>query len=112
MFKRNEGILDRIVRVILGLMLLPAGLFLLVGLQVSVLGWVLTGLGAVGLITGATGVCPTYTLFGFSTLEMEKQLIQNCMSRMAGRGAGGCMDTGGMCSPRPRAADKDSKLVI
>ena len=38
MFKRNEGILDRILRVTLATVLLPVGLFLLGGLQGSVLG--------------------------------------------------------------------------
>ncbi len=109
MFKRNEGILDRIVRVTLGLVLLPTGLFLLGGLQGSVLGLVLTGLGAIGLITGATGVCPTYNLFGFSTLEMEKQFIERCRSMMADRGASGCMGAGNMCGPGRRSIDEAPK---
>ena len=73
MFKRNEGILDRIVRVSLGIVLLPTGLFLLGGLQGSVLGLLAAGLGAVGLITGFTGVCPMYIPFGISTLDREQQ---------------------------------------
>ncbi len=72
MFKRNEGTLDRIVRLALGIVLLPAGLFWLGALQLSVLGLLAVALGVIGLITGLTGVCPTYNLFGFSTLESEK----------------------------------------
>ncbi len=109
MFKRNEGMLDRIARITLGVVLLPTGLFLLGALQGSVIGLVVTGLGAIGLITGATGVCPTYTLFGFSTLEMEKQFIQRCMSMMSSRGAGGCMSAGNMCGPSWRSIDESSK---
>lgn len=106
MFKRNEGILDRIARVTLGLVLLPTGLFLLGGLQGNLLGLVVTGLGAIGLITGATGVCPSYTLFGFSTLELEKGLIQRCRSMMGSRGASGCMSIEGVCGPGRRSVDK------
>ncbi len=73
MFKRNEGTLDRILRLALGIVLLPAGLFWLGALQLSVLSLLIAGLGVIGLITGLTGVCPTYNLFGFSTLETEKK---------------------------------------
>ncbi len=102
MFKRNEGILDRIVRVALGMVLLPAGLFLLGGLQGNVLGLLTAGLGAVGLITGVTGVCPMYIPFGISTLEKEKELIAKCQSMAAGcwRGQPGA---GPMCRPGPQA---------
>ncbi len=109
MFKRNEGILDRIARVTLGIVLLPSGLFLLGGLQGGVAGLVVAGLGAIGLITGATGVCPTYTLFGFSTLDMEKQFVQRCMSMMSDRGAGGCMGTGNMCGPSRQSVEDAPK---
>lgn len=109
MFKRNEGILDRIVRVTLGLVLLPAGLFLLGGLQSSVLGLVTAGIGAVALITGITGVCPTYTLFGISTLEKERELINKCMSMAAGCWPSGQPGAGGMCGPRSRS--KEAKLI-
>jgi len=73
MFKRNEGTLDRIVRVVLGTVLLPAGLFWLGGLQGNVLGLLAAGLGVLGLITGLTGVCILYIPFGISTLETEKK---------------------------------------
>ena len=84
MFKRNEGILDRIVRTVLGTVLLPTGLFLLNGLQGSVLGLVVTGFGVFVLTTGLIGFCPVYIPFGISTLEKEKQLMAKCMSMMAG----------------------------
>ncbi len=69
MFKRNEGVIDRILRVTLATVLLPIGLFLLGGLQGNVPGLVVTGLGVIALVTGLTGVCPSYHLFGISTLE-------------------------------------------
>ena len=83
MLKRNEGILDRIVRVVLGMVLLPTGLILLGVLKGSVLGLVFAGLGLWVLITGLTGVCPLYIPFGINTLEKEKELIARCKSMMA-----------------------------
>jgi hypothetical protein len=78
MFKRNEGTLDRIMRLALATVLLPAGLFWLGGLQGSVLGLLATVIGVLALITGLTGVCPTYIPFGISTLEGKKR--QNTLS--------------------------------
>ncbi len=73
MFKRNEGTLDRIVRLVLGVVLLPAGLFWLGALQGNVPGLVAAVLGVIGLVTSVTGFCPTYVLLGVSTLEPEKK---------------------------------------
>ena len=110
MFKRNEGILDRIVRVALGLVLLPAGLFWLGGLQGSVPGLLIAGLGVMGLITGFTGVCPLYIPFGISTLEKEKELMARCMSMMAGFSQGsagsGHPSAEQTCGPCPPAIGK------
>lgn len=64
MFRRNVGGLDRAVRLVLGVILLPAGLLLM--------GWnhgdglALAVLGLAGLATGITGFCPPYLLFGIS----------------------------------------------
>lgn len=110
MFKRNEGILDRIVRVALGMVLLPAGLFLLGGLRGRVLGLLATGLGVIGLITGFTGVCILYIPFGISTLEKEKELIAMCSSMAAGCHPGpagsGCPTAGQICRPGPQTIEK------
>jgi hypothetical protein len=83
MFKRNEGIIDRTLRVLLSMVLLPTGLFWLGGLQGSVLGLVVTGFGLLPLLTGLTGFCPLYVPFGISTLEKEKELVDRCISMMA-----------------------------
>ncbi len=98
MFKRNEGILDRVVRVLLGLILLPLGLFLLGAFQGNIAGLVAVVIGAIGLITGLTGVCPTYNLFGINTLEAESNFMTRCISMMRGRGAGAGMDAA-CCQP-------------
>ncbi len=73
MFKRNEGTLDRIVRLAVGAVLLPAGLLGLGALQGSPIGLVAVGLGAIGLVTAVTGFCPTYVLLGISTVGAEKE---------------------------------------
>ena len=93
MFKRNEGILDRIVRVALGMVLLPAGLFWFSGFQGGILSLLAAGLGLMGLITGLTGVSILYIPFGISTLEKEKELIARCASMAAG-----CMPNGHSCA--------------
>lgn len=116
MFKRNEGILDRVVRVTLGLVLLPVGLFLIGGLQSRIPGLVIAGLGGLGLITGFTGFCPLYIPFGINTLKKEQELfarvtstagglMDRCMSMMAGWRQG-AIDSGSpkaepMCGPCP-----------
>lgn len=102
MFKRNEGILDRIVRVTVGLVLLPSGLFLLGGLQGSLAGLILAGLGTIGLVTGATGVCPSYHLFGISTLKTERDFVDRCMSKMAACAPSGQPGAGSLCGPFAR----------
>ena len=65
MFSRNVGGLDRVVRLALGVGLLPAGLLLLNGNHAY--GLVLLVLGVIGLATGITGFCPPYVLLGIST---------------------------------------------
>ena len=100
MFKRNEGILDRTLRVLLSMVLLPTGLFWLGGLQGNVLGLVIAGFGLLPLITGLTGFCPLYVPFGINTLEKEKELIARCMSMMAGSRPGS-PSARQMCGPCP-----------
>lgn len=85
MFKRNEGIIDRVLRVGLALVLLLVGLLLLGVWHSTVPGFILTGLGSLALITGLSGFCPLYVPFGISTLEAEKRLMAKCSSMMANR---------------------------
>jgi hypothetical protein len=102
MFKRNEGTLDRILRVAVAMVLLPTGLFLLGGLRATVPGLISTILGTLALITGLTGVCPLYIPFGFSTLEKENALMDQCAS-MAADCRGGAAGAGRMCRPGSRS---------
>jgi len=63
--KMNEGTIDRVIRIVLGVVLLYVGFFVLAG---TTLGIVLDVLGAVALATGISGFCLLYKLFGnFST---------------------------------------------
>lgn len=67
MLPRNEGVVDRAVRLAVGIVLLPSGLFVLDGAQGGVVGLVLAAIGLFGLVSGTTGFCPLYLPFGFST---------------------------------------------
>lgn len=60
---RNEGTIDRALRIILGIVLLA---LVFVGPQTP-WGWV----GLVPLLTGLVGFCPLYRVFGFSTCPMK-----------------------------------------
>ena len=62
MIKQNEGNTDRIIRLILGVILVAAG-FYFHGVTAIVL-WVI---GGIALFTGATGFCLLYMPFGIST---------------------------------------------
>ncbi len=69
MFQRNEGPVDRTIRVVLGVLLLVVGLWLLNGLGGAAGGIVVAVIGAILLITGITGFCGLYRLLGISTLK-------------------------------------------
>ncbi len=60
----NEGSLDRVIRVVLGVALLS---LTLVGPHTM---WGLLGL--IPLVTGLVGSCPVYTLLGVSSCPMKK----------------------------------------
>lgn len=60
--KTNEGKLDRIIRIVVGLGLLS---LVFVGPQTL---WGLVGL--VPLLTGAIGFCPLYKVLGFNTCPL------------------------------------------
>jgi hypothetical protein len=61
---RNEGNLDRGLRIIVGLILLS---MVFVGPQ-TVWGWI----GLVPLITGLVGTCPVYSVLGIRTCPVAK----------------------------------------
>lgn len=59
---RNEGTVDRALRVILGVVLIALAL---TG-TFAPWGWI----GIVPLVTGLVGVCPVYSLFGIRTCRV------------------------------------------
>lgn len=66
MFKTNEGTVDRVLRVVVGLALLVAFFMF------PDAGWRWFALiGLVPLITGIVGTCPLYRLLGISTCPMK-----------------------------------------
>lgn len=67
MFKRNEGTIDRALRVIVGLALI-AGYFMNGDGAYS---WLYL-IGIVPLVTGLIGSCPLYTILGINTCPMKK----------------------------------------
>lgn len=60
----NEAGWDRIVRVVLGIILL---VLTFTGTVSGVLGTILMIVGFIALLTGIVGVCPAYMLFKFRT---------------------------------------------
>ena len=64
-FPRNEHIVDRVVRVVLGLGLLGMAL---AGPKTA-WGWI----GVIPLVTGLLGSCPVYTLLGVGTCPVAKR---------------------------------------
>lgn len=62
LLKRNEGAIDRIIRVVLGLFLLN----LTVLWPQTPWGW----LGVAPLMTGVLGSCPIYSLLGLRTCSL------------------------------------------
>lgn len=67
MFSQNEGKTERMIRVVVGLILI--GLFF--AGTVGAFGWVLLIVGIVLLVTGAMGTCPAYSLLGINTCKVK-----------------------------------------
>jgi len=63
----NEGVVDRAVRVIIAVVLGVLALS-----QHGALAWVLWILAAIALVTGVSGFCALYTLFGIRTCPARK----------------------------------------
>lgn len=62
--KCNSGGVDRILRVVVGLILVALAATGMVGMW----GWI----GLLPLVTGAFGFCPAYTLLGINTCATKK----------------------------------------
>jgi len=66
----NENTTDRIIRIILSVILLALAIWAMSGFWA----WVVGIIGAVLLVTGATGFCAIYKIFGIRTNDkIEKR---------------------------------------
>lgn len=63
--KTNVGGIDRILRIVIGLLLIGATL----AGQIGAWGWI----GALPLLTGVIGFCPAYLPFGFNSCPAKKK---------------------------------------
>ena len=68
MMKTNEGKTDRILRVLLGVLLMSAGF--IIG---DTGGWIMVVVGAIPLLTGLVGWCPVYSLLKINNCPLEKR---------------------------------------
>ncbi len=68
MFEKNVGQTDRIIRGIVGLVLLALAATSLAGIWA----WIAGVFGVVLLGTAALGTCPPYALLGINTCSMKK----------------------------------------
>ena len=59
----NEGTIDRTLRVLLGVALVALA---------YTRGWTWAYIGVAPIITGATGICPLYSVLGINTCGMKK----------------------------------------
>jgi hypothetical protein len=65
LFKNNTGKVDRIIRVIVGVVLVGN---VFTGIQ-SPIGWI----GLILIVTGAFGTCPVYSLLGINTKSLGEK---------------------------------------
>ncbi|MBA85283.1 YgaP family membrane protein [Thalassobius sp. S69A] len=69
MFAKNMGQTDRIIRAIVGVVLVIAFFTALSG----VWGWIALIVGIVLLATAALGTCPPYSLLGINTCKVKSE---------------------------------------
>jgi sulfite exporter TauE/SafE len=70
MFAKNVGSVDRVARIVLGVLLLAFALGLVApGTGWNWLGWI----GVVPILTAAFSTCPLYSILGMSTCPMEQR---------------------------------------
>jgi Inner membrane protein YgaP-like, transmembrane domain len=67
--KFNVGTIDRVIRVIVGLVLIGLAA---AGVATGVWMWVAGVAGVVLVVTGAFKFCPAYAIFGISTCPVQK----------------------------------------
>jgi uncharacterized membrane protein HdeD (DUF308 family) len=68
--KPNEGTTDRLIRLIVGVVLIIIGWLVLGN---NTLGIILDVVGVILLITGITGFCTVYKILGINTTKVSKE---------------------------------------
>jgi len=63
MFKKNVGSVDKVIRIVLGIGMIGAGIYY---------GSWLGAIGAIPLLTGIFGTCGLYSLLGINTCSIKK----------------------------------------
>lgn len=69
--KANEGGADRVIRVIVGIVLIVVAFTTLGVTSGSIGGIIAAVVGVVALLTGLSGFCPAYKLIGLSTCSLK-----------------------------------------
>ena len=69
MFETNQNKAERVLRVLISLLLLPAPLIL----EQNIYTFILTGVGTILLFNGLSGACLTYKMFGVNTCSLPKK---------------------------------------
>lgn len=75
MFHTNENVLDRSIRLVLGIALVGVTFTVLTGFWQIIAAVV----AAIMLLTGAVGFCPLYTLLGITTRRSEKRELHSTL---------------------------------
>ena len=70
--KMNEGGIDRVIRVVVGIGLLVLAFLKLGVMDANILGIAVAAVGAISLLTGLVGFCPAYMLLGMKTCPIKK----------------------------------------
>ncbi|MDD3626771.1 MAG: DUF2892 domain-containing protein [bacterium] len=65
---KNIGPVDRVIRAILGIVMIPSALFFVSVLWLKI---VLIVVGVILIFTAITGFCGLYTLFGINTCRVD-----------------------------------------
>jgi len=63
--EKNVGMIDRVVRIIIGIVLIAAFALNIVAAPWS---YLVALIGLIALVTGAVGTCPLYSVLGFTTM--------------------------------------------
>jgi len=79
LLERNEATWDRLLRVVVGVAIIAAFTFGIVG--ADLVGYIILLIGLIGIFTGISGHCLVYTLLGISTLGKAKAAAKKAKAK-------------------------------